>query len=478
MINDLLIPALIITPLIFGIAGFVFQKKATLWGLGFGSVFSLLSGALLYGVATRSLDTYHFGGFLPPLGIAFEALPLGSLILAFSALILLVVFLYAALSLTEAQAVLFYPLGAFLALGFVVIYLSRDLFNLYVGLEILGLSAVGLSALKNSSRSIHAALIYLFTTLVASGLYLVGVSMLYAQYALLDISSLALVVQDNFATLVAFGFMVTAFLIKTAVFPFSFWLPGAHANALSPVSALLSALVIKATFYLLYLFATTLFPFAVTIYTVLGSLGIVALFYGGIKAFLATDLKILIAYSTVSQVGYLMVVFAFTHTYAYYAMVFALLSHALAKSGLFLAGGAIIRRARTQTISALQGYASVTPVAVFAVGLSSVSLIGLPPSLGFVSKWYYLQSSFETSSWFFLAAILGGGIVSALYLFRLLILFLQKPLEEAGDPHRPEEHAPLQRFTCSTLQWSAFSLSFLSVFLGFISQFIIGFLGP
>lgn len=477
MTSDLLIPALIITPLIFGIFGFVFQQKAALWGLGFGTVFLLLSSGLLYGVITNALDTYHFGGFVPPLGIAFEALPFGSLILTLSALILLVIFIYAAFSLEHKHAILFYPLGTFLALGFVVIYLSRDIFNIYVGLEILGLSAVGLSALQNSSKGIHSALIYLFASLVASGLYLLGVTIIYAKYALLDISSLSLVAQNDLTTLVAFGFMVTAFLIKTAVFPFSFWLPDAHANALSPVSALLSALVIKATFYLLYLFATTLFPFAATMYIVLGSLGTVAIFYGGIKAFLATDLKILIAYSTVSQVGYLMVVFAFTHAYAYYAMVFTLLSHALAKSGLFLASGAIIRMAHTKTISKLQGYASITPVAVFAIGLSSVSLIGLPPSLGFVSKWYYLQSSFETSSWLLFGTIIGGGLLSALYLFKLLILFLQKPLEDAGPLRGSKEKNALKTFHLKTLQWSAFSLSFLSVFLGFFSNFIIGYLG-
>lgn len=477
MINNLLIPTLIITPLLFGIFGFVFQKKETLLGLGFGTIFLILSGGLLYSVTTNSLDTYYFGGFIPPLGIAFEALPFGSLILTLSALILLVVFIYAASYLEHKQAVLFYPLGAFLALGFVVIYLSRDIFNIYVGLEITGLSAVGLSALQNSSKSIHSALIYLFATLVASGLYLLGVAIIYAKYALLDISSLSLVVQNDFTTLVAFGFMVIAFLIKTAVFPFSFWLPKAHANALSPVSALLSALVIKTTFYLLYLFATTLFPFATSIYMVLGVLGIVAIFYGGIKAFLATDLKILIAYSTVSQVGYLVVVFAFAHAYAYYAMVFTLLSHALAKSGLFLASGAIIHIAHTKTISKLQGYASIAPVAIFAIGLSSVSLIGLPPSLGFISKWFYLQSSFETSSWLFLGAILGGGILSALYLFKLLILFLQKPLEDAEPLRVSKDKKPLKTFHLKTLQWSAFSLSFLSVLLGFLSNFIIGFLG-
>jgi formate hydrogenlyase subunit 3/multisubunit Na+/H+ antiporter MnhD subunit len=235
---------------------------------------------------------------------------------------------------------------------------------------------------------------------------------------------------------------------------------------------LLSALVIKTTFYLLYLFTTSLFSFATNISIVLGFFGVVAIFYGGVQALIAKDLKILIAYSTISQVGYLLVVFALDHPYGYYGMVFVLLSHALAKSGLFLASGAMISHAKTKNINKMQGYASITPVAVFAIGLSSVSLIGLPPSLGFVSKWYYLQSSLETSSWIFFGAILGGGILSALYLFKLLILLLQKPLEKDENLEKKE----VQNFP-KMFQWCAFSLSFFSVFLGFFSSFIIGFLG-
>jgi formate hydrogenlyase subunit 3/multisubunit Na+/H+ antiporter MnhD subunit len=374
--------------------------------------------------------------------------------------------------LHKKQAVLFYPLSSFLALGFVVIYLSQDIFNNFVGLEIVGLSAVALSALQKSFKSIHSALVYLFATLVASGFYLLGVAIIYAKYSLLDIASLQQVVQNDVGTLVAFGSMVIAFLIKTALFPFSFWLPKAHANALSPVSALLSALVIKTTFYLLYLYSSTLFSFAINIHTLLGILGIIAIFYGGMKAFLSTNLKILIAYSTISQVGYLMVVFSLGHPYAFYGMVFVLLSHAFAKAGLFLAAGVIVHKAKSKSIEMLQGYASITPIAVFAIGLSSVSLIGLPPSLGFVSKWYYLQSTFESSSWIFFGAILVGGILSALYLFKILILFLDKPLEATQTAQSSKE-----KLSLSVLQWSAFSLSFFSVFLGLFSNVLIGFLG-
>ena len=150
-------------------------------------------------------------------------------------------------------------------------------------------------------------------------------------------------------------------------------------------------------------------------------------------------------------------------------MAFALFSHALAKSGLFLAAGVMTHRARTQEIARLQGYASVTPVSVFAMALGAISLIGLPPSLGFVSKWYYLTAAYESGSWFFLFVILAGGLLTAAYLFKLLILFLGHPLEE--------ERLPRRESSDSILEWIAFTLSFLSIFLAFFSNSIIGFLG-
>jgi len=472
MMTNLLIPLLLITPLLFGIFGFVFPKKATALGIVFGATFLFLSLKLLYSVSENSIEAYYFGAFLPPLGITFEALPFGSLILAISSLILFIVFIYGAFFLNPKQSSLFYPLSSFLTLGFVIVYLSRDIFNIYVGLEIVGLSAIALTVLQKDLESIHSALVYFITTLVASGFYLLAVAILYAKYSVLDINALSLVIQNDFTTLVAFGFMIVAFLIKTAVFPFSFWLPKAHANALSPVSAILSALVIKTTFYLLYLFASSMFTFGINNYTILGYLGVGAVFYGGIKALLATELKMLIAYSTISQVGYLLLVFALDHPYAYYAMVFMLLSHAFAKAGMFLASGAIIHRAKSQNITKLQGYASITPLAVFAIGFSSISLIGLPPSLGFISKWYYLQSAFESSSWIFFITILGGGILSALYLFKILILFLQKPLQKIEEFEKKHD-----KNSSKIVQLCAFALSFLSVFLGFFSNLLIGFLG-
>lgn len=464
-----LIPLLLITPILLSTLGFLFSRRADFFGLVFGVLFFIETLFLLYGTKEGSLGAYSFGAWQTPLGIAFEPLAFGSTILALSAFIMLLVFIYARFSLSQNQRALFYPLSTLLALGFVVVYLSRDIFTIYIGLEIISLSAVGLATLTNTKRALKASLLYLMSTLVASGFYLLGVAIIYAKYTLLDISALSLVIQNDLTTLVAFGFMVVAFLLKSAVFPLSFWLVDAHANAHASVSALLSALVIKATLYLLYLLSTTLFLFGQNYF--LSFFGVAALFYGGVLAYLSSDIKRLIAYSTLSQVGYLLLLFSFVETHsemALYAMAFALFSHALAKSALFLAAGAIAHLAGTKEIAHLQGYASITPVSVFAIALGALSLIGLPPSLGFVSKWYYLTLAYESGSWFFLFVILASGLLTALYLFRLLILFLQKPLEVQTRGVRNSHFA--------VLEWVAFLLSFCSLFLAFFSNTIIGFL--
>jgi len=464
-----LTPLLLITPALFAMLGFLFSKRATFFGIAFGVLFFIETLFLLYGTKEGFLGVYSFGAWQTPLGIAFEPLAFGSAILSLSAFIMLFVFIYARFSLSQNQRALFYPLATLLALGFVVVYLSRDIFTIYIGLEIISLSAVGLATLTSTKRALKASLVYLMSTLVASGFYLLGVAIIYAKYSLLDISALSLVIENNLTTLVAFGFMVVAFLLKSAVFPLSFWLVDAHANAYPSVSALLSALVIKATLYLLYLFSSTLFLFEQNYF--LSFFGVAALFYGGVRAYHSSDIKHLIAYSTLSQVGYLLLLFAFIETHAamaLYAMAFALFSHALAKSALFLAAGVIVRLAGTKEIAYLQGYASITPVSVFAIAFGALSLIGLPPSLGFVSKWYYLTVAYESGSWFFLFVILASGLLTALYLFKLLILFLQKPLETQIRAERDSRVV--------VLEWIAFVLGFCSLFLAFFSNAIIGFL--
>ena len=250
-------------------------------------IFSFLWLILCLNLFLQILDenkiVYNFAGYIPPLGIEFIAFKLNSLLLLFSSFILFMTVLYAFFYLKKEKEFLFFPLIGFLSTGLAILFLSNDIFNIYVGLEILSLSAVSLSALGAKKESISAAIKYLFASLLASGFYLLAVVLIYTNYSTLSIEMLSLIIKDDKITHLAYIFIVISLAIKTALFPFHYWLAKAHSNALTPVSALLSAIVIKTTFYLILFFTYEVFIFDYEIKAFIGYLAIVAIFYGGFK---------------------------------------------------------------------------------------------------------------------------------------------------------------------------------------------------
>jgi formate hydrogenlyase subunit 3/multisubunit Na+/H+ antiporter MnhD subunit len=453
------IVAVIMIPLVFAMISFIFANYAKRLGLAFSTLWLTVAAFLFYEVTNNAL-IYEFAGFAAPLGIIYVATPLGALMVLLSAVILFCITLYTVFSNASP---IFYPLAAFLACGLGVVFLSNDIFNIYVGLEITGLSAVALTAYSQKKQNIQAAIQYFFATLLGSGFYLLGVALLYARYGVLDITLLAQLSTNDLPTFAATVCVVAGLSLKTALFPFHFWLPKAHANAVAPISALLSALVVKASFYLIYRFYYELFSFDF-IAEILTLFGIVAIFYGGFLALYAKTIKLLIAYSTLSQLGYLFLVFSIDADIIKQAMVFHLISHALAKGGLFLAAGAILLSLGEKNIGGLKGLGSKMPIVAFVFGLSTLTLIGLPPSLGFVAKWQYLVGAFAYEQMVVVVALLGGGILSAAYLFKILLLSLQTP------PKGQQSQIRLK--STFVMQWIAFTLSFSSVALGFFANAI------
>ena len=212
----------------------------------------------------------------------------------------------------DPAGVWFWPLLGFLLAGLNALFVSADLFNLYVTLEMVGLAAVGLVAAGGGTQQVAAALRYLFATLLGSGAYLLGVALLYGAYGTVSSATLLPLVTAEAPRLVwiAAGLMVTGLLLKTALFPFHFWLPPAHGGAPAPVSALLSALVVKASFYLiLRLWLGPLQALLPSFAWLLALLGAAAIFWGSWQAIRAVKVKRLIAYSTVAQLGYLFLIF-------------------------------------------------------------------------------------------------------------------------------------------------------------------------
>jgi formate hydrogenlyase subunit 3/multisubunit Na+/H+ antiporter MnhD subunit len=365
------------------------------------------------------------------LGIALRADALSAVLLVLTALVALAASVYATAYFAHpASKTRFWPLWLLLWTALNALLLAGDLFNLYVTLELLGLAAVALAALGGKRAALEAALRYLLVGLLGSMAYLAGVALLYVGYGSLDLPTVGAALHPEPTAWLALALMTGGLLLKTALFPLHFWLPPAHANAPAPVSAALSALVVKAGFYLVLRLWLDLFPAVITpaAAQLLGVLGAAAVLWGSWQALQAERLKLLAAYSTVAQLGYLFLGLALLLELPHGAardalfggLVVLALTHGFAKAGLFLAVGVVQKRAGHDRIAELGGTAQRLPATVFAIALAGVALIGLPPSGAFLGKWQLLASAFALGHWLWLLVIATGSLLAAAYMFRVL----------------------------------------------------------
>lgn len=403
------------------------------------------------------------GGWAPPLGIALRADGLAGAFLATSWLVLGAVMLQGLRGFgpqgdppRETRAgFAFWPLVLLLWGALNAIFLSRDLFNLYVGLELLSLAAIALVAIERKPQTIAAALRYMVFALMGSLLYLLGAALLYAGHGTLDTTLLAARTGTGSADHVAAALITAGLAIKTALFPFHAWLPPAHAGAPAPASALLSGLVPKASFFILVQLWFGALPdlTGMALPLILASLGSVAVFYGGVMALRQARLKQIIAYSTVAQLGYLFLVFPLAGgesaaqpwaAGAWTGAMFHALSHALAKAAMFLCAGLWIIAVGHDRLDGLRGMARTTPMAAFAFALSAIVLMGLPPSGGFIAKYLMLTAAFASGQVVWAAVLVLGGLLAAAYFYRPVALCFARELPENLTPvSRAAQAVPL-----------------------------------
>ncbi len=405
--------------------------RATAIGVSTAFGAALAGAAVLWQVALAGPFSYAVGGWAPGLGIALRADALSALLLVMTAAVALAASVYATAYFPGgAERERFWPLWLLLWAALNALLVAGDLFNIYVTLELVGLAAVSLAALGGKAAALEAALRYLMIGLIGSMAYLAGVVLIYTAYGTLDLAALADAIHAGPATWTALALMSAGLLLKTALFPLHFWLPPAHANAPAPVSAALSALVVKAAFYLILRLWLDLFAPVVGTgaSTLLGLLGAAAVLWGSWRALRAERLKLMAAYSTVAQLGYLFLFFPLLaglpsgtvrDTVFGGAVIFAL-SHGLAKGALFLAAGVIQQRAGHDRIRELDGSAQSLPATVFAIALAGVALIGLPPSGAFLGKWQLLTGAIATGQWLWVPVVLAGSLLAAAYVFRVL----------------------------------------------------------
>lgn len=420
--------------------------------------------------------TYLIGGWRPPLGIALQADGLSAVLMVMTAVILCAVGVFAQGSFSSPRdgaemrrPFVFWSLllGLWSALN--CAWLARDLFSLFVALELLTFSAVPLVCLDGSRDTLRAALRYLLFALAGSVLYLMGTGLIYGAYGTMDIATLHQLARADWATSLALGLMIVGLMAKAALFPLHLWLPPAHAGAPAAASAVLSALVVKAPFVLILRlwFEVAPQPAPALAGAMLAGFGAASILFCSVMALRQARLKLMIAYSTVAQVGYLFLVFPLVmgsaavtpwESVGWTGGVLQLVSHAFAKAAMFLAAGLIAEALGHDRIADLGGAAKAVPVTVAAFALAGLSLMGLPPAGGFIAKLMLLTAAVETANWWIAATILAGGILAATYVFRVVGSALAEAPEGAGTTAiaRSRELAVL-------------ALALIAVALGFLS---------
>lgn len=412
---------------------------------------------------------YLLGAWAPPLGVALRADGLSAVMMMATAVVISAVGIFAGADFRPGAAQSREPTTFWVLLLAIwgalnTVFLGGDLFTLYVALELVTFAAVPLVSLDGRAETLRAALRYLLFALVGSVLYLLGTTLLYGRYGTLDVVLLSHQIRAEPVTLIAAASMTTGLLAKTALFPLHLWLPPAHAGAPAAASAILSGLVVKGSFFIMVRLWFQVMPglpgFAAT--QLLAALGAAAILFGSVVALRQERLKLLIAYSTLAQIGYLFLMFPLALNAsgqiesggALAGGLLQAISHATAKAAMFMAAGSIYSVLGQDRLEGLSGVGRILPMSVLAFAFGGVALMGIQPGGAYIAKELLLQAATETEQWWWAVVLQTGGILTTAYVLLVLAHALApaaKQIALDGAAPRIQEAAALALALCSLL---------------------------
>ncbi len=429
---------IVVLPLLAGLGALFVGRRHQPWMLALATTWTVfgLTIALLTRVLRDGTVEYAIGGWAPPWGIALRVDAVNAFILLIVAGIAAVTTVFARRSIAaevpDYRWRFFYSAWLLCFTGLLGITITGDAFNLYVLLEISSLSTYTLIALGmgKDRRALTAAFRYLVLGTVGATFILLGIGHLYMMTGTLNMADLAVRLHDlhdNRVVLTAFAFMTVGLGLKVALFPLHMWLPNAYTYAPSVVTAFLAATATKVGAYMAYRFMFTIFgrtftegQFTVDIFLI--TFSCIAIVFASFVAIRQNHIKRLLAYSSVAQIGYIVLGMGLHNPDGLTGSIVHVFNHAITKGGLFLALGAIVYRLGDVTVGEFQGIGRRMPLTAAAIVVGGLSLVGVPLTAGFISKWYLIQGCIESGRWVVAIVVLGGSVLAVVYVWRLVEL--------------------------------------------------------
>ncbi len=401
---------------------------------------------LMVSVLNQGPLSYAVGGWAAPWGIALSIDLLSAIMLLLVGLVTTLVLIWGKASIENEipreQLSLYYSMFMLAVTGALGIVATGDAFNVFVFLEITSLSSYTLIALGRDRRALTSSFQYLVMGTIGATFILIAIGLLYMMTGTLNMADLAVripAVEQTSTVLAAFAFLTVGISLKIALLPLHQWLPNAYTYAPSAVTAFLAATSTKVSLYLLIRFIYTVFGVDFVfhqhgLHYILMPLSIFAIFAASGIAIFQKDIKRMLAYSSIAQIGYMTLGIALVSQSGLAASIITMFNHGLIKGALFLAIGGIFLRTGTSRLAGLAGAGRAMPWSMGAVVIGGCGLIGVPLTAGFVSKWYLIVAALEGQAWIVAAAIVLTSLLTVIYVWRTIeVLYLQRPDEKMQD---------------------------------------------
>ncbi len=426
----------VVVPMLAAPLCFLMRRGTVIWGFttlvtwaAFATSLALLQATLADGTIR-----YEIGGWAAPWGIEYVVDATNAAVLVIVSGIAAVVMPFARRSVEAEipanQHGLFYTAFLLCLAGLLGVTITGDAFNVFVFLEISSLSTYALVAAGAGMdrRALSAAYNYLILGTIGATFFVIGVGMLYmvtGTLNIVDLSERVPALQDNRTVHVAFAFLVVGLGLKLAVFPLHTWLPNAYAYAPSVATAFLAATSTKVSVYVLLRFLFMVFEpnygfMAMTLDYVLLPLALVAMVAASVAAIHQYNIKRLLAYSSVAQLGYIVLGIAYGSVAGLTASILHLFNHALIKGALFMALGCVMLRVGDVTLRGVRGLGRQMPWTMAAFVIGGLSLIGVPLTVGFISKWHLIVAALGDGRWPIAAVIVGSSLLAVIYVWKVV----------------------------------------------------------